>query len=53
MRKQKVSILEVEALWGDCRDIPTQAGRSYILTDLCYVSLLFDIRIIKSKVEIV
>ena len=23
MRKQKVSILEVEALWGDCRDVPT------------------------------
>ena len=40
----KVGILRVLALWGDCRDIPTKV----ILTDLCFVHLLFGIRIIKS-----
>ena len=41
----KVGILRVLALLGDFRDIPTKV----ILTDLCYVPLLFDIiRMIKS-----
>ena len=38
----KVGILRVLALLGDFRDIPTKV----ILTDLCFVLLLFDKRMI-------